>query len=160
MAPELLKAELACEALLACGALRFRANGSSMLPGIRPGDVLLVHRRNICEVSAGEVAFYVCYGRLVAHRVISHDGEFLIAQGDSVPAPDPPIAVDDFLGVVVLIERGGRRITPSRRLRPAARMVAAVLSRSTFASKCLQRLYALFDQSRTDARYAGLPETL
>jgi signal peptidase I len=156
------KSDLAAEVLRSSGTLRLRVSGSSMLPSIWPGDVLVIRRREIGQVRPGETAFISSHGRLVAHRVKAVQGaaakEYLITQGDTVPSPDPPVTAENLLGVVVTIERHGRSFAP--RLRPglAARVTAAVLRRSSRASKILQRAYAL--RCRTFSVLPPLPEQL
>jgi hypothetical protein len=40
-------------------------------------------------VRVGEIVLFLCFGRLVAHRVVSHCGTYLIMRGDGIPQPDP-----------------------------------------------------------------------
>jgi hypothetical protein len=138
--------QLAADVLLVSGRVRFRATGSSMLPAVRPGDVLEVHRREIHEVKCGEVAFFSCYGGVAAHRVISKRG-LLITQGDSVPCPDPPVTAENLLGAVVAIERDGKVFAPELRGGLVARCTAAVLRRSDLAMRVWLHVHSLFMQS-------------
>ncbi len=68
--PETVGCELAVEVLRSFGELRFRANGSSMLPAIWPGDTLHVSREGATEALPGEIVLFERGGRLVAHRVV------------------------------------------------------------------------------------------
>ncbi len=138
------KCDLAAEVLRASGILRLRAWGSSMLPSIWPGDVLVIQKRELRQVAAGETAVFFPSGRMTAHRVVSHHGSFLVTQGDSVPQADPPVTADNLLGVVVSIERGGKILVPVLRPSLLARCTAAVLRRSDFAVRVWLRMHMLF----------------
>ena len=125
--------QLATELLRVHGSLRLRATGFSMLPAIQSGDILFVHRCAIHEVRPGEVAFFSCYGGVVAHRMIARMQECMIAQGDTVPSPDPPVTAENLLGVVVSIERDGKSFAPPLRPDLFSRLTATLLRRSHFA---------------------------
>jgi signal peptidase len=127
--------ELAAQTLRDSGKLRFRATGSSMLPAIRPGDILAVHRRQISEIQPGDIAFFSCNGGVVAHRVISKGQDVLTVQGDSVPSIDPAVIAENFLGLVLSIQRDGKSFVPSRRPGVLSRFTASVLKRSDFAMR-------------------------
>jgi signal peptidase I len=129
-----VKCLLAAHTLRRTGLLRLRASGSSMLPALRPGDILLIESREIGEIQVGEIAAFECYGRIVIHRVIEihrgpHGSSLLIARGDSLPRPDPPVTQSELLGTVIRIERGGKFVSPSSRLTPLGRIAATMLGR-------------------------------
>jgi len=67
---EILGCELATQVLQSSGELRLRVTGTSMLPAIWPGDILLISSRNIAEARPGDVVLFGREGRLVAHRVV------------------------------------------------------------------------------------------
>ena len=135
-----IEEDLAVETLLRSGSLMFRATGSSMLPEIWPGDVLVVRSERIEDVAAGEIACFRCYGGLVAHRVIErHADSVLIAQGDTTLRPDPPVTDANLLGVVQFVERGGRRFVPRRRPGLASRAIAGLARRSVAMNRVIQR---------------------
>jgi signal peptidase I len=145
--------ELAAQVLRDSGKLRFRATGSSMLPAIRPGDILAVHRRQISETQLGDIAFFSCYGGVVAHRIISKGQDFFIAQGDSVPSPDNLVTTENFLGLVVSIERDGKSFVPSLYPGALSGFMATVLKRSYFATRIWLAVWthirALRDRSKS-----------
>jgi hypothetical protein len=138
------KCDLAAEVLRTNGSLRLRAWGSSMLPSIWPGDVLVIQKRELRQVAVGATAVFFPSGRVTAHRVVSHHGTFLVTQGDSVPQPDPALTAENLLGVVVSIERGGKVFAPALRPSLLARGTAAVLRRSDFAVRVWLRVHLLF----------------
>ena len=138
------KCDLAAEILRESGKLRLRATGSSMLPSIWPGDVLVIQKRELKQVTAGETAVFFPGGRLTAHRVVSHHCTFLVTQGDSVPQPDALVTAENLVGVVVSIERGGKLFAPALRPGLVARCTAAVLRRFDLATRVWLRLHLLF----------------
>jgi hypothetical protein len=109
-----LVAEVACR----FGEARFRATGASMMPVVWPGDVLTVRSCEMTDLQPGQIALFRRSGRLVAHRVIRVDGDWLITRGDSVRHEDSPILKSDVVGQVVSVARLGvrrGRHVPSRR---------------------------------------------
>lgn len=138
------KCDLAAEILRESGNLRLRATGSSMLPSIWPGDVLIIQKREIEQVAPGETVVFFPNGRMTAHRVVSHHGSFLVTQGDSVPQADAAVTAENLSGVVVCIERGGKMFAPARRPGLLARCTAAMLRRSDLAVRVWLRVHLLF----------------
>ena len=115
--------ELACglaeEVVRNFGEVRLRVFGTSMVPSVLPGDLVLVHRANMEEISAGEIVLFVQLGRLFVHRVVgrkimaaadSHEECFLITRGDRQRNNDAPVSSSELLGRVVSIERDDRKI--------------------------------------------------
>ena len=118
-----------------CGKVRLRATGSSMLPEVRPGDVLVIHRRELSEIRLGDIAVFSCYGGVAAHRIILKEAGSCTSQGDSVPCPDPPVTAENYLGLVVSLERAGTSLIPCPRPGVLSRFTAAVLRRSDLATR-------------------------
>jgi signal peptidase I len=134
------KVALVGEVLHRFGEARVQVSGSSMLPSIRPGDVLTIRRRLADEIRSGEVAVFTRHDRLFAHRVVGHLGRRLVTQGDRVPTRDAPVSEDELLGVVVSVSRGGRGGgVPADPAVPAG-SVAALRRRSSLVSRILHRL--------------------
>jgi hypothetical protein len=113
--------EMACglaeEVVRAFGEVRLRVFGTSMVPSILPGDLVLIQRAGLHEVSPGEVVLFLQKGRLFVHRVV--DREFLavagrpkesrlITRGDRLRHEDPPVTAPELLGRVVSIKRDDR----------------------------------------------------
>jgi len=99
------------EASLAAGAeARFEADGRSMLPFVRPGDVLRVRRLADEEPATGDVVAVrgMPGGGLLVHRVVRcRDGRALI-RGDNTTLANGEWAREDILGIVTGVERNGR----------------------------------------------------
>ena len=105
-----MDATLAVDALAAFGRLRLRLGGTSMLPALRPGDVVEFHSLAASDAMVGDVVLFRREGGLVAHRVVAAAADGLITQGASLDAPDPVVAYADVLGRGVLLTRRGRAV--------------------------------------------------
>lgn len=105
-----------CANLLNAGiALRFTAQGSSMKPMLRPGDILVVKPVQKHLIKIGDIVLCTVYdSRVVAHRVIGKrtgkNGLVFLLQGDRVSKPDGWVAEDMVHGRVESAERCGRYI--------------------------------------------------
>ena len=135
--------ELAAEAVRSFGVLRLRVTGSSMLPAIRPGDVLLIRRCGVDEPAVGDVVLFERERRLFAHRVVARSGGGLITQGDGVPQRDRCVGAPELLGKVSEVLRGGRRLSMRRKPSISGRMTAAFVRRSALAARLVTRLHRL-----------------
>ena len=113
--PETIHLALAEEVLRASGELRFVAQGSSIVPTIFPGDVLVVRREAAGRIFCNDVVLFIQGGRWFAHRVIHMAKEgaqpSLITRGDALPADDPPVTEHELLGRVTALRRGRRVVT-------------------------------------------------
>jgi uncharacterized repeat protein (TIGR01451 family) len=115
-----------CKALLDRGVnVRFRAQGQSMKPNILDGDALIIASVPQKELRRGDVALTHGQDGLRAHRVYNADpaARSVITRGDSGQENDP--ATPGVLGIVVAVERKGRKTSmtqPYRRLRHALGM--------------------------------------
>jgi signal peptidase I len=115
MAATALGAELVADLLQQHGEARMRANGTSMLPSIRPGDIVVIERAAIYEIPPGAIAFWRRGEQLVAHRVTERtaDGSGnlqLVTRGDRQQHCDEPIAAAQLLGRVTWVIRGAYTI--------------------------------------------------
>jgi signal peptidase len=102
-------ADLLSVVLRRTGKARLKVTGTSMLPAIRPGDVLRIHHTALERIEAGDVVLVAWGGRLLAHRVVevmkNVAGGSLITRGDNHAHTDPPVSERELLGRVVAIER-------------------------------------------------------
>ena len=99
--------------------IRFRARGSSMLPFIRDGDILVIRPLGPSGIFAGDVVFFERPGGgLVAHTVLRTapgNGETMVeVQGDNVGGRAERVASGAVLGRVTGIRRNGRDISLGR----------------------------------------------
>ncbi|MBI3669993.1 MAG: S24/S26 family peptidase [Acidobacteria bacterium] len=111
---EASRVEQVAEAMRARGAARLRVFGTSMLPWIRPGDLLHILRTDLDRICLGEIILFTRDGRLFVHRVIRKDQRpgwpLLVTKGDALPHADAPLSDLEFLGCVISIDRSDRRI--------------------------------------------------
>ncbi len=84
---------------------RMRMVTGSMQPLIQIGDQLLIEPlpKNIHR---GDVVIYRHREQLIAHRLVSIEGERLILKGDNVYHFDPPLPREKIIGRVLGIEGG------------------------------------------------------
>ena len=140
---DLPKNELAAEVVRSFGELHMRVNGSSMLPAIRPDDMLLIRRCRIEQASPGDVVLYIRHRRLFAHRVISRCGTWLVTQGDGIGEPDPSVTADELLGKVIRVMRRGKTIRHQSKLTLSARMATTLFRCSATAGRLFTLLQGL-----------------
>ena len=90
-----------------------------MAPSILPGDLVLIQRANLDEISPGDVVLFLQKGRLFVHRVVDRkvaatagcpEGSCLITRGDRLRHEDPPVTSSELLGRVVSLERDNRKV--------------------------------------------------
>ena len=123
--------------------IRFRAEGLSMYPTIRDGELITVGPVTADQVVRGDVLLCRHGARVLAHRVVAVTGagseRVLSLRGDAKGACDAPVGMSDVIGKVVSVCRNGRAIPLSgrvARLRHRARTAASrakafVTSRAT-----------------------------
>ena len=113
------------EALAAGTVVRFSAEGTSMDPTIRDGDVITIAPETPDGLVRGDVVLYRHHSRMLAHRLIAvtacgAERRFHF-RGDAKAACDPPVGADALLGTVISVRRNGR----AARLWHAARKFAS-----------------------------------
>lgn len=93
-------------------SLRFRAKGFSMSPFIKDGDVLTLSPLYGRPKAGCIVAFIDSItGRPVIHRVLGTRGDSLfLVKGDNSRKIDGLVPMQNILGYVEKIERGGKRV--------------------------------------------------
>ena len=98
-------------------SFRFQAKGHSMTPTIRDGDVITVSPLRGLSPRRGDVlAFrHRQQPQMMVHRVLhAKAGEYFI-RGDNCPEADGWIPVENILGMITRVERGGEaRFWPNR----------------------------------------------
>lgn len=140
---DLSKNELAAEAIRSFGELRLRVTGSSMLPAVRPNDVLLIRHCRSEATGPGDIVLYIRQRRLFAHRVISRSGSRLVTQGDGIAEPDVPVTANELLGKVIRVMRRGNTICHESKPTLPGRMAAVLFRRSASAGRVFTRLQGL-----------------
>lgn len=105
--------DLARQVLTAGHILRFRPQGGSMWPQIRPGDILTVQACQPGDLRLGDlILFRSLPGKALVHRLIKFDAAcdpiHYQARGDALVYPDPGVPADQILGRVTAYERNNR----------------------------------------------------
>lgn len=146
-ARESLKCALAADVLRSFGELRLEVHGSSMLPSIRPGDILTVRQQEISDVRCGEVVLFAREGRLYAHRVVKkledRGGALLISRGDALLNEDLPVTAGELLGRVTFILRGRSRIHSQGWPTARGRLLAWLVGHSDSFARLFLLIHAL-----------------
>lgn len=102
-ARERLVMDLAIECLRKSGKLRFRVQGTSMMPTIRPGSSVTVRRVEPGLIQTGDIILIATAAGLRLHRVIANVPQ-LITRGDNHAHDDPPVGAEQVLGKLDRIE--------------------------------------------------------
>jgi hypothetical protein len=136
------------------GRVRIMAHGTSMLPSVLPGDILIASRCVPADLVPGQIV--LCYRdqQFVAHRLVGKMGNLFVTRGDSVCGCDLPFREDEVLGEVVLVLRDGYPVDPS----PAwwHGVGRWSLRRSTMLGRVLLRLKRLrSSKTARDRRHRG-----
>jgi signal peptidase I len=87
------------QGLRTCGAVTVPVTGDSMLPTLQPGDRVVLRRPDVTRLQAGDVVAFRMAGRLVIHRIHGRDRAHFITAGDNLGLYDPPVAIEDVIGV-------------------------------------------------------------
>ena len=135
----ILKLDLAVDVLRSVGEARLAVSGGSMMPSLWPGDILEVHRVAVTDVSKGDIVVFVRDNRLIVHRVLrinrEHNEITVTTRGDRSARVDSPVSVNELLGKVHAIQRGGRSLAPHATL--SMQMASWILRRSEFLTRLL-----------------------
>ncbi len=98
--------------------IEFHANGKSMYPTIRDGEMITVEPIAAPEIKPGDIILYRNQTGVVAHRVVyleqSSHGHLLL-RGDASNTFDAPIMPYQILGKVISTKRSGRKIALNKR---------------------------------------------
>lgn len=139
------KGSLVVEALRLHGSCRLQVSGSSMLPTLWPGDLILIQRKPLPQLGVGDIVLNETQGRFFLHRLqrLRTDvvGIQLVTRGDAMPQPDPPFSIDHLLGVLTGVRRAGDWVPLPRRMSAPDRVVAAIAQRSALFSRFLMRAH-------------------
>jgi signal peptidase I len=120
------------------GKVQLRVTGTSMVPTLWPGDIVVVHRCEPSELLPNSVVMFRRCGRLVVHRLILRTADQIVARGDALSWPDDPVGVSDVVGRVEFAIRNGRRVDLKGSL--WSRVVAFVLRHSEWCARLFLQL--------------------
>ncbi|AIG98659.1 signal peptidase I [Archaeoglobus fulgidus] len=92
-------------ALYLSGVRVLNTYGTSMLPELETGDLILIFPKNPSDVEVGDIVTYkkTIDGKtyLITHRVVEKTSEAIITKGDNLPREDEPVSYDSVVGVYV-----------------------------------------------------------
>lgn len=91
-------------------SVKFRAQGRSMAPFIREGDVITICPKTRNRIRLGDVVAirHPNTGGLVAHRVVKQFKNACLVQADNAVEADGIVAFSSVIGVVTEVQRNGR----------------------------------------------------
>src|SRR5438045_8259470 len=93
--------KLVSDILRKFGSGRLHLKGSSMLPSLLPGDILIVRQQPLSQLATGDIVVFARNGHLITHRIVGKSCEgirYLFTRGDSCEKPDAPISSHELLG--------------------------------------------------------------
>jgi signal peptidase I len=94
--------DLAIESLGKSGSLRFRVQGTSMLPAIRPGTYVAIRKAGPDQVVIGDIVLTKTSTGLRLHRVVEirykPSGPIFVTRGDNHRHDDRPADATELLG--------------------------------------------------------------
>ena len=121
--------ELAHVELAPDSRLRLRVNGRSMLPLIRPGDIVVVEPVSPTKLRHGDIVAVRRADDIVTHRLMTPtDNGQVITKGDNMRGSDAPRAVTQVVGRIVALERNGAAVDLTSRHWQVANRILSRLS--------------------------------
>jgi Peptidase S24-like len=144
---EQVRLDLAAEVLRRFGEVRFIARGSSMIPSIFPGDLLIVRSQRIADSCCGQIVLCLREGRFWAHRLIRKwrqgSGFVFATRGDALPQEDPAVGESQMLGRVTSIVRYGQPMDLARMETISAKVLRWGVRHSSAIAKTILRQHSL-----------------
>ena len=127
---------LVADVARASGEVRLRVAGSSMVPVLWPGDLVLARSCDLSQLEPGQIVVFRQDGRLIIHRILA-TGDGIITRGDARPCLDARLGREDLIGRVESALRDGKAV----RLRPTPwqALVAFALRRSEILTSAYLR---------------------
>jgi len=124
-------------------SFRFRANGVSMTPFIKQGDLVTLSPYTESKPRLGDVAAFFLPGteKLTIHRVVGKKENGYLLKGDNATAIDGVIPLENILARVQKVERGGSEIRLGLR---QERYLIALLARSNLLLSLFSVLCKIF----------------
>ena len=92
---------------------QFQANGHSMSPFIKDGDIVTVSPILHSSPGIGDVVAFIHKktGRLLIHRVVGKNGKSYLTKGDNTFEGDGSVHEANILGYVRKVERNGKKVS-------------------------------------------------
>lgn len=90
--------------------IRLRVNGTSMVPFLKPGDIVVIQRIEPERLRRGDLVVVRREHDLVTHRLVLQKAGKWVTKGDNCRSLDPAVVDQAILGKVIAIERSGATI--------------------------------------------------
>jgi len=87
--------------------IRLRVNGTSMVPFLKPGDIVVLQRIEPERLSRGDLVVVRREHDLVTHRLVWQGTGQWLTKGDNCRSLDPAVVDKAILGKVIALERSG-----------------------------------------------------
>jgi signal peptidase I len=98
--------------LLRLKTLPLKSTGQSMLPILRPNDIVYFKKTPFLKIKVNDLIIFKKKNQLITHRVIYKTKKYLITKGDNNPNSDDKIYPKQILGKVYQIKRNGQIFKP------------------------------------------------
>jgi signal peptidase I len=109
-----IKVDLAVECLKTYGALRLRVAGTSMLPSMGPGSLVLICQTAPSTLRPGDIPLVRTGNRFRLHRLVRIEEQSrkrtMITRGDNHSRDDPAFSESEILGKLVSVRRPPPRV--------------------------------------------------
>jgi len=134
--------EITAELLRRGNRVRFRASGASMQPTIEDGELITVAPVAPESVKRGDILLYQTESGIHAHRVVGRvkgtvpllQGDCpldrYLLRGDASVSCDAPVQLEQVIGRVVAVQRGGRSLALDSRLTNLLRLARLRIAKS------------------------------
>ena len=93
---------------------RLKSQGASMLPFLRPGDVVYYKRIKLHQYLVKDLVLVKKKSRYFTHRIIYQNNRYMITKGDNNPESDGKINPDQIVGRAYQIKRNSQIIDPEQ----------------------------------------------
>jgi signal peptidase I len=104
--------DLAADVARSSGKVQIRVYGTSMVPTLWPGDMVIVRPCQPSELLPDSLIMFRRNGGLVVHRLIHRTKDQIVARGDAHSDLDEPVGLSDVVGRVESVLRDGRPVDP------------------------------------------------
>jgi Peptidase S24-like. len=98
--------------LLHLKTLPLKSTGQSMLPILRPNDIVYFKKIPFLKIKVNDLIIFKKKNQLITHRVIYKTKKYLITKGDNNPNSDGKIYPKQILGRVYQVKRNGQIFKP------------------------------------------------
>ena len=134
--------EITAELLRRGAYVRFRAIGASMQPTIEDGELITVAPMAPESVKRGDILLYQSESGVHAHRVVGRvkgtvpllEGDcpldHYLLRGDASVSCDAPVQLEQVIGRVVAVQRGGRSLALDSHLANLLRLARLRIAKS------------------------------